>query len=145
MQRMDLKILLGEDLNQEIEVFGEIVFTPYEDLDEQTLVDEALQNNFDINSLDLKMQVDEAFIQLDIAEYWPSVAAFGNYSFAGASENWDFQNYSSFTVGVNFRMNLWQGNRTKNAVQQSTITYQQTEQQLITFKRSCKFRSKTRN
>ena len=77
---------MGEDLNQEIEVFGEIVFTPYEDLDEQTLVDEALQNNFDINSLDLKKQVDEAFIQLDIAEYWPSVAAFGNYSFAGASE-----------------------------------------------------------
>jgi len=129
-----LKILLGEDLNQEIEVFGEIVFTPYENLDEQALVDEALQNNFDINSLDLKMQVDEAFIQLDIAEYWPSVAAFGNYSFAGASENWDFQNYSSFTVGVNFRMNLWQGNRTKNAVEQSTITYQQTEQQLLLLK-----------
>ena len=26
-------------------------------------------------------------------------------------------------------MNLWQGNRTKNAVQQSTITYEQTAQQ----------------
>jgi outer membrane protein TolC len=31
-------------------------------------------------------------------------------------------------------MNLWQGNRTKNAVQQSTITSKQTEQQILLLK-----------
>jgi outer membrane protein TolC len=31
-------------------------------------------------------------------------------------------------------MNLWQGNRTKNSVQQSTITYQQTQEQLFLLK-----------
>ena len=124
-----LKILLGEKQEQDIDVFAEIVYEPIENINEEALIDEALQNNFDIRSLGLKKQVDEAFIQLDVAEYWPNLAAFGNYAYSGSSDQWNFQNYSSFTVGLSFQMNLWQGNRTKNAVQQSTITYEQTAQQ----------------
>ena len=124
-----LKILLGEKQEQDIDVFAEIVYEPIENINEEALLDEALQNNFDIRSLGLKKQVDEAFIQLDVAEYWPNLAAFGNYAYSGSSDEWNFQNYSSFTVGLSFQMNLWQGNRTKNAVQQSTITYEQTAQQ----------------
>ena len=125
-----LKIILGVDQSQDIDVSAQIEFKPYNIPEDQILIDEAIKNNFDITSLKLKSQVDEAFVQLDISEYWPTLAAFANYSYAGFSEKWDFQNYSSFTVGLNFRMNLWQGNRTKNAVQQSTITYKQTEEQL---------------
>ena len=124
-----LKILLGEKQEQDIDVFAEIVYEPIENINEEALIDEALQNNFDIRSLGLKKQVDQAFIQLDVAEYWPNLAAFGNYAYSGSSDEWNFQNYSSFTVGLSFQMNLWQGNRTKNAVQQSTITYEQTAQQ----------------
>jgi len=124
-----LKILLGEKQEQDVDVFAEIVYEPIENINEEAFIDEALQNNFDIKSLGLKKQVDEAFIQLDVAEYWPNLAAFGNYAYSGSSDQWNFQNYSSFTVGLSFQMNLWQGNRTKNAVQQSTITYEQTAQQ----------------
>ncbi len=42
--------------------------------------------------------------------------------------------YTSATVGLSLSINLWQGNRTKNAVQQSTITYEQTEEQLMQLK-----------
>ncbi|MEO8233356.1 MAG: TolC family protein, partial [Ignavibacteriota bacterium] len=102
----------------------------YDISNEEELINEALVSNFEIKTLDLKKQVDEAFIQLDVASYWPNIAAFGQYSYAGSSDNWKFNNYSSATIGINFSMNLWQGNRTKNAVQQSTITYQQTDEQL---------------
>jgi outer membrane protein TolC len=129
-----LKILLGEDQKTDIDVTGEFIFKKYASVDEQILINEALQNNPDLKSLELKMQVDKAFIQLDVSEYWPNIFAFGNYAYAGAAEEWDFQNYSSFTVGLGFRMNLWQGNRTKNSVQQSTITYQQTQEQLFLLK-----------
>lgn len=133
-----LKILLGEKQEQDIDVFAEIVYEPIDNIDETALIDEALENNFDITSLDLKKQVDEAFIQLDVAEYWPNIAAFGNYAYSGSSDQWDFQNYSTFTVGLSFQMNLWQGNRTKNAVEQSTITYKQTEQQELLLKDAIK-------
>ncbi len=125
-----LKILLGVNQNDEIDVSGEFVYQPLEINNEQGLISEALISNFELKTLDLKKQVDEAFVELDIANYWPNIAAFGQYSYAGSSDNWDFNNYSSATVGISFSMNLWQGNRTKNAVQQSTIAYQQTEEQL---------------
>lgn len=129
-----LKVVLGLEQNQDIDVTGEFIFKKYDDVDDQILINEALSNNLDIKSLDLKMQVDEAFIQLDVSEYWPNIFAFGNYTYAGAAEEWNFQNYSSFTVGLGFRMNLWQGNRTKNSVQQSTLTYKQTQEQLSLLK-----------
>ena len=75
-------------------------------------------------------QVDEAFVELDVSEYWPNIAAFGQYAYNGSSDDWKFNTYSSATIGLGISINLWQGNRTKNAVEQSTITYQQTEEQV---------------
>lgn len=129
-----LKIIIGVDQNEEIDVNGEFYYQPYDVSNEEDLISEALTSNYDLKTLDLKKQVDEAFIELDVSEYWPNVAAFGQYSYAGSSDNWNFNNYSSATVGLSFSINLWQGNRTKNAVQQSTITYEQTEQQLFQLK-----------
>jgi outer membrane protein len=100
-----LKLILGVDQTDEIDVNGNFAYDP-----------------IDVSN--------EAFIQLDVSNYWPNIAAFGQYSYAGSSENWNFNTYSSATIGLNFSMNLWQGNRTKNAVQQSTITYEQTAEQL---------------
>jgi outer membrane protein len=124
-----LKIILGVDQNENIDVNGEFTYQPYNINNEEDLINEALTSNFDLITLNLKKQVDEAFIELDFAGYWPTLAAFGQYSYAGSSDKWNFSTYSSATVGLSLSMNLWQGNRTKNAVEQSTITYQQTEEQ----------------
>jgi len=128
------KITLGIDQTADVDVSGEIKLDSIDISNEDELIQEALALNFDIKSLDLKKQVDEAFIQLDVSEYWPTLAAFGNYSYAGSSDKWNFQNYNYATVGLSFSINLWQGNRTKNAVEQSTITYKQTEEQLSQLK-----------
>lgn len=129
-----LKIVLGIDQNDNIDVKGDFVFQVYDFGSEDEIINETLVSNFDLKTLDLKKQVDEAFIQLDVAGYWPTIAAFGNYTYAGSSDKWNFQNYSSMTVGLSFSINLWQGNRTKNAVEQSTITYKQTEEQFYQLK-----------
>ena len=128
------KITLGIDQTADVDVSGEIKLDSIDISNEDELIQEALASNFDIKSLDLKKQVDEAFIQLDVSEYWPTLAAFGNYSYAGSSDNWNYQNYDYATVGLSLSFNLWQGNRTKNAVEQSTITYKQTEEQLSQLK-----------
>ena len=129
-----LKIILGLDQQEDIDVSGEFTYQPYDITNEDELITEALTSNYDLRTLDLKKQVDQAFVELDVSEYWPNVAAFGQYSYAGSSDNWNFNNYSSATVGLSLSINLWKGNRTKNAVEQSTITYEQTEQQLFQLK-----------
>jgi len=130
----DLKLVLGVDQSLDIDVTGEFIYKPEVLSEEADIVDFAKANNHGLQSLKLKMDVDEAFIQLDVSEYWPTIAAFGNYTYAGSSDKWDFQNYNSATVGISFTMNLWQGHRTRNRVQQSTLTFRQTEQQLEQFR-----------
>lgn len=125
-----LKIILGLDQQEEIDVDGQFTYQPYDISNTEGIIDEAINSNFDLKTLELKKQVDEAFIQLDVSEYWPNIAAFGQYAYNGSSDDWKFNTYSSATVGVKLSINLWQGNRTKNAVEQSTITYQQTSEQL---------------
>lgn len=125
-----LKLILGVDQQEEIDVTGSFDYQPYDISNEEGLIDEALKSNYDLKTLELKKQVDEAFVELDVSEYWPNIAAFGQYAYNGSSDDWKFNTYTSATIGLNFSINLWQGNRTSNAVQQSTITYQQTEEQL---------------
>jgi outer membrane protein TolC len=129
-----LKVAIGINQSKDVDVSGEIKLDSIDISNEDELIQEALNSNFDIQSLELKKEVDKAFIQLDVSEYWPTLAAFGNYTYAGSSDKWNFQNYDYSTVGINLSFNLWQGNRTKNAVEQSTITYQQTEEQLAQLK-----------
>lgn len=125
-----LKMVIGVNQSDEIDVSGTIELDSIDISHEEELIQEALHSNFDIKSLELKRQVDEAFVQLDVSEYWPTLAAFGNYTYAGSSDSWAFQNYNYSLVGLRLSFNLWQGNRTKNAVEQSTITVKQTEEQL---------------
>lgn len=129
-----LKIVLGIPQNEEIDVEGELIYTrePIPEEEESILI--AQQNNHSIKSLQIKMEVDDAFIDLDRSEYWPSVYAFGNYTYAGASDKWNFQNYSSAMVGVTLSMNLFMGHQTKNRVEQRLISLKQTEQQIFQYK-----------
>jgi outer membrane protein len=63
-----LKIILGIEQNDEIDVAGEFVYTPYDISNEEELINEALVSNFEIKTLELKKQVDEAFVELDVSE-----------------------------------------------------------------------------
>lgn len=129
-----LKLLIGIPQAEEISLLGEFEYKDETLPSESDLISEVLQSNFGLKSLDLKKQVDEEFIQLDVSEYWPNIFAFGNYTYAGSSDKWKFQNYSQMTVGVGLSINLWKGNRTKNKVEQSTVSYKQTEEMLNQYK-----------
>jgi len=129
-----LKILLGISQEEEIDVEGELLYTKESLPDEEDLVSASVGNNYSIKTMGIKMQVDDAFIDLDRSEYWPSLYAFGNYTYAGSADDWAFQNYSSAIIGLTFRMNLFMGGQTKNRVEQAEISLQQTNEQIIQLK-----------
>ncbi len=128
------KIVIGVDQKEDIDVQGELDYSKENLPEEQESIETAISSNYSISSLKLKMQVDDAFIDLDRAEYWPTLYAFGNYSYAGSADNWKFQNYSSTVVGLTFSMNLFNGDRTRKKVQQSEISLMQTQQQISQLK-----------
>ena len=124
------KIVLGIPQSAEVKVSGKIEYIDSQIPDAEDAILTAQSNNFDLSSLQVKQQVDEEFVALDRAEYWPQLAAFGNLTYAGSSDEWDFQNYNSTTVGLSLSINLFQGGRTANKVEQSLIGLRQTEEQL---------------
>lgn len=124
------KIVLGIPQSSEVKVLGKIEYNETQIPDADDAISTAQSNNYDLSSLQVKLQVDEEFVALDRAEYWPQLAAFGNLTYAGSSDEWDFQNYNSTTVGLSLSINLFQGGRTANKVEQSLIGLRQTEEQL---------------
>ena len=129
-----LKIVLGIDARDTIDVEGDIAYKDEELPNQTETIAEAIDNNPDIKTLKLKQQVDEAFVDLERANYWPTVAAFGNYTRAGAADNFKFQNYTMSMVGLNFSINLFDGLRTSHKEQQAKITARQTEEQFMQLK-----------
>lgn len=125
-----LKILLNIDQDKDVEIIGKMDYQ-LEDLPtEGELISEAKKSNLALKTLKIKNQLDDEFAAINRGGYWPTVAAFGNYSYAGSGEKWDFQNYSSSTVGLSFSINLFQGGRTKYKVEQNVIVSKQTTEQI---------------
>ncbi len=139
-----LKILLGLKQNEEIEVEGEIVYNPKSMSNESELIVQALNKNYDLKTFEVKRQIDEEMIELDRSEYWPTIAAFGSYSIAGQSDEFDFMNYNTGVVGLSFSMNLFNGMRTNEKVQQAEILVQQTDEQLKQMKEFVKTQVKSK-
>lgn len=124
-----LKMLLGIDPREEIEIEGELSYTDKKIPDGQATITQALKSNYDVKTLEMKKVLDDAMIDLYRAELWPSLVAFGNYSYAGQSNTFDFMNYSTGMVGLNLSMNIFNGFQTSNRIQQQQIALMQTEEQ----------------
>lgn len=124
----NLKLVLGIDQSEKIDLTGtlDIAQLPVPNLEET--IQKAINENFDLKTIKVKRDFDEALIDLDISTYYPTIAAFGNYSFAGSSDNFDFQNYRQSTVGLNLSINLFNGFRTTQKVQQGKINVMKTEE-----------------
>ncbi len=129
-----LKILLNISQSAELQLTGELKYKKALLPTEEEIIDRAVKSNFDLKTLKIKNQLDNEFAAIDRGGYWPTIAAFGDYTLAGNSDNWDFQNYRSATIGLSFSMNLFQGSRTKHKVQQDEITGLQTKEQISTLR-----------
>jgi outer membrane protein TolC len=125
-----LKILLKMPQESEIEVVGDLELTDENLSSEEDLISQAEENNLTLKTLKIKRELDDEFTAVDRGGYWPTLAAFGNYSYSGTSDEWNFSTYTSSMVGVQFSINLFQGTRTFHKLQQDEISGQQTDEQI---------------
>lgn len=131
-----LKILLGIDQDVDIELSGSISddFTVYSSSgipSPNSVITEALEGNFDIKALEMKKTVDKAFVDVELSDYYPTLAGFANYKMAGMGNDFgEIQSYKESMVGLSFSINLFRGEQTKNRVQQKRIEMDKTQQQL---------------
>ncbi len=126
-----LKVLLGIEPDKDVQIVGSLESDSYMIPNSKKTIEEAVIGNRNIRTLELKYQMDKAFIQVDKSEYYPSLVAFGNYTYSGQSNDMNLMTYSSAMVGVGFQMNLFNGMRTNRKVEQKTIVLNQTKDQIM--------------
>ena len=125
-----LKILINLKQDTTLNIVGALEYQDETLPTDTDLINEAKKSNFTLKILRIKKQLDDEFTAIDRGGYWPTLAAFGNYSYSGSGDKWTFQNYSSSIIGVSFSINLFQGGRTKHKVEQDVITANQTIEQI---------------
>ncbi len=131
-----LKLSMSMDKSEKIDIQGTYDLSQIDIPDINTAINKAMKDNFDIKSLEYKRKVDNAFVNLKRSEYWPSLVAFGNATFSGASDDWNFTNYNTSIVGLSLSINLYNGGKTDRKVEQELVNVLKTDEQIKTVKES---------
>lgn len=126
----NLKVVLGMPQEESIELKGEIQFIKANLSDDAEMMKQVRQNNPDLKTLKVKRDFDEALIDLDISTFYPTIAGFGSYSLSGSSDKFDFQNYNQAVVGLSLSINLFNGWRTTQRIEQGQINVMKTEESI---------------
>lgn len=138
-----LKLAIGINPKTEITISGNIDFQDQYNIDVETLIKTALAKNFTLKTLELKKKVDEAFVNVERSNFYPSLFAFGSFEFAGSSDNLKFDTFNSSVVGIGLSVNLFQGNRTNQRIEQSKVAVEQTNIAMSSYKDMIAFQLRT--
>jgi outer membrane protein len=136
-----LRASIGLDVNEQISIKGALVYEPYDEGIVERAVDEAVQTNPMLNALKLAVDVSQAYVNVARSDYFPTLAAFGNYEFQAATNQFRFSGndfIKSSTVGLSLTMNLFQGFQTNARVEQATLDRQKAEEQLSAYETGLK-------
>ena len=124
-----LQTYLSLDLTDTLQLSQTGLDTPIEPPAEDIALRQAIEQNLDLKALALQVQVAKEFININRSDYFPTIAAFGQWQNQGQSEtlsNWF--SASSTVVGVNFSLSLFNGLRTSSRVEQASIDYKTAQQ-----------------
>ncbi len=127
--RAALQTYLAMDLSDTIAVSADNLPDVADLPNIEDAVRRAMASNYDLQALNLQIEVAKKMIDIQASDYYPTLAAFGQWQQQGQSDT--FNNWLSATsslVGLNFSMNIFNGLRTKAKVEQSQIDVATAEQ-----------------
>jgi outer membrane protein TolC len=128
-----LKVTIGLDANQSIDVIGEMEFDEsYKLPTEDEVIAELLQNNPQLAILEKQVQLNDRNVSLEQAAYFPSLAGFGNYQYQTQANDFKFSDYrwvKTFVLGVQLQIPVFNGFKTQSRVNQAEIGLNQAIEQ----------------
>jgi outer membrane protein TolC len=128
----NLKLVMGMDPATTLDVKGEL---QYEAVDPQLLERAeatAIAENANLKALELQKQVSDAIVSINKSEWYPTLAAFGNYQWQAQKNNFRFSGEDfvrSSVVGLSLSFNIFNGMQSSARLNQAEIDYQKLEEQ----------------
>ncbi|MDP4191748.1 MAG: TolC family protein [Bacteroidota bacterium] len=119
-----LKNLLGIDISKKIALQGalEMEEVPAGVIESESKM--VLERNSTLKGLQAQEQLLEKSIQIQKADYYPSLAAIGQYQYQSQDNTFKFSQYnwaSTFVVGLQLSFPIFNGMQTKYRVEQAQI------------------------
>lgn len=125
----NLKLLTG--IPQEIPLqLEESLEEFYEEANLFALEQYSLENNPQLDQLETQVALREAQIDLQEANFYPSLSAFGNYAYQAQANNFDFDEYfwvNTSSVGVQLSIPVFEGLTRLRQIEQAKIDLEQTQ------------------
>ncbi|MDC1068212.1 TolC family protein [Candidatus Kapabacteria bacterium] len=126
-----LKITIGISSEEEIQLVGNLeeFQNEFETIDKSETQNEIIDGNYDLKAIDLQIEVQDAFVDSEVANYYPVLNLFANYSYLGQSDDFDFITFDQSAVGLRLSWNLFNGFRRSATLQKAKINKQKAEVQ----------------
>lgn len=138
-----LKIALGLDARELIEVSGSLEFQP---VDSSRLDESLIRSNATVQMLEHQAEISDKVMSVMRSEYLPTLAAFGNYQWQASKNSLSMSSrdfISSSQVGLSLSINLFNGFQTTSKVDQARADKRKTEAQISTLKETLKTQIQT--
>lgn len=129
LTKLQLKVLMGLDTNQEIEIVGNL--SDYENnmYAEALDVDTAMvQNNTQLKQMKLQAEMLDKQLQLNKSAYLPSVSLTSQFSYVSMANNFKFGDYQwnpYSTIGFTFTIPIYNGGGRSYKVKQTKLQMEQ--------------------
>ncbi len=128
-----LKVAIGLDASQEIDVVGDMVFNePYILPDEKSVIEEMLRNNPQLGILEKQVTINDKTISLEKSAHLPTLAAFGTYQYQAQANDFKFSDYNwvkTSLVGLQLQIPIFSGFKVDAKVNQAEINLNQSIEQ----------------
>ncbi len=92
--------------------------------------DEFIKNNLDIQKAELGLKITDMAIKAEEGNFLPTVGAFGEYGSADNQIFNDFNNKDFYTVGVQVKWNVFNGNIDKNNLEKAKVENMKVREQI---------------
>ncbi len=128
-----LRAVMGLAPSEPVEVQGRLTFEPIDTALFADAVERVLEANHQLRALRHQVDVNRAFVSAQRSNYFPVLAAFGNYQYQVAKNSLNISTndfIGSSTVGLSVSFNLFEGLQTSSRVEQAEIDVKKTQEQL---------------
>lgn len=128
LAKNSLKIALGLDAAENIDIEGELKYKPGETPNLPGTLNLLNQNNSDIKQLHYQVDIAKSMINLERSGHLPTLAAFGNYQYQTQANDLKFKDYNWINtqfIGLQLQIPIFNGWGTQAKIDQAKISYQQ--------------------
>lgn len=131
--RNGLKLALGLDVKEDIDVSGEMEINNFPELNFETALKELYENNPDLKQVEYQVELSRELVSLELSGHMPTLLLTGNFQYQTQANDFNFNQYRwvrTTFVGLQIQIPIFRGFGTQARVDQARASLQQSLERL---------------